>query len=157
MSNRNKDYHIGPGAASLMLIVVVLSMSVLAMLAMMNSRSDNRLSSRSAEVTEQVYALDKQAEYALAELDSWLAQCASQTESDEDYMALIEQSLPADVQLDERTINWQEFGEDGRSLICAVRITPHGTFPRAEWTEHKLYTELEESSWIEETTWAVWF
>ena len=157
MSNRSKDYHIGPGAASLMLIVVVLSMSVLAMLAMMNSRSDNRLSSRSAEVTEQVYALDAKAEYSLAELDGWLAQCAAQTENDEDYLALIAQSLPADVQLDERTVNWQEYGEGGRSLLCAVRIAPHGTFPRAEWTEHKLYTELEEtSSWIEETIWAIW-
>ena len=155
--NNRKDYHIGPGAASLMLIVVVLSMSVLGMLAMMNARGDNRLSMRSAEVTEQVYALDDQAERSFAELDGWLAQCAAQTESDEVYMALIAESLPQSDLLQDRTIRWQEYGEDGRSLICAVDIAQHGEFPRARWTEHRLYTELEESSWIEETTWAIWF
>ena len=155
--NNRKEYNIGPGAASLMLIVVVLSMSVLAMLAMMNARSDNRLSTRSAEVTEQVYALDAQAERTLAELDGVLAECAAQTENDEDYLALVAQKLPLEAALSERTISWQEVGEDGRSLICAVEIAQHGEFPRAAWTEHKLYTELEESSWIEETTWAIWF
>ena len=155
--NNRKEYNIGPGAASLMLIVVVLSMSVLAMLAMMNARSDNRLSGRSAEVTEQVYALDNQAEYALADLDGVLAECAAEAEDDETYLTLVAQKLPLDTELDGRTVRWQEYGEDGRSLICAVELAQHGEFPRARWTEHRLYTELEESSWIEETTWAIWF
>ena len=155
--NNRKEYNIGPGAASLMLIVVVLSMSVLGMLAMMNARSDNRLSGRSAEVTEQVYALDSQAEQALAELDAVFAECAAQAESDEDYLALVAQKLPAEAEMSERTVSWQEYGEDGRSLICAVELAQHGEFPRARWTEHRLFTELEESSWIEETTWAIWF
>ena len=152
-----KEYNIGPGAASLMLIVVVLSMSVLGMLAMMNARSDNRLSGRSAEVTEQVYALDKQAEYTLAELDGMLAECAAQAQDDEEYLALVAGRLPMEASLTERTVRWQEYGEDGRSLFCAVELAQRGEFPRARWTEHKLYTELEESSWIEETTWAIWF
>ena len=152
-----KEYNIGPGAASLMLIVVVLSMSVLGMLAMMNARSDNRLSGRSAEVTEQVYALDKQAEYALAELDGVLAECAAQAQDDEEYLTLVAGRLPLEASLSDRTVSWQEYGEDGRSLLCAVELAQHGEFPRARWTKHKLYTELEESSWIEETTWAIWF
>lgn len=45
-----REYRIGPGAASLMLLVVVLSMSVLGMLALMSARSDENLSLRSAEV-----------------------------------------------------------------------------------------------------------
>ena len=39
-----REYRIGPGAASLMLLVVVLSMSALGMLAMMSARSDESLS-----------------------------------------------------------------------------------------------------------------
>ncbi|MFQ9447246.1 MAG: hypothetical protein ACLR4A_07780 [Christensenellales bacterium] len=42
-----REYRIGPGAASLMLLVVVLSMSVLGMLALMSARSDENLSLRS--------------------------------------------------------------------------------------------------------------
>ena len=49
-----REYRIGPGAASLMLLVVVLSMSVLGMLALMSARSDENLSLRSAEVARQV-------------------------------------------------------------------------------------------------------
>ena len=42
----------GPGAASLILIVVILSMSVLGILALMNARSDSRLSARSVQVVQ---------------------------------------------------------------------------------------------------------
>ncbi len=37
-----REYRIGPGAASLMLLVVVLSMCVLGVLALMGARSDRR-------------------------------------------------------------------------------------------------------------------
>ena len=49
-----REYRIGPGAASLMLLVVVLSMSALGMLAMMSARSDESLSLRSQDVARQV-------------------------------------------------------------------------------------------------------
>lgn len=57
-----REYRIGPGAASLMLLVVVLSMSVLGMLALMSARSDENLSLRSAEVARQVAELNVSAE-----------------------------------------------------------------------------------------------
>ena len=41
---RKSNVAFGPGAASLILIVVILSMSVLGMLALMNARNDARLS-----------------------------------------------------------------------------------------------------------------
>ena len=44
-----REYRIGPGAASLMLLVVVLSMSVLGMLALMSARSDENLSLRTRQ------------------------------------------------------------------------------------------------------------
>ena len=68
-----REYRIGPGAASLMLLVVVLSMSVLGMLALMSARSDENLSLRSAEVARQVAELNVSAERSLAELDDALA------------------------------------------------------------------------------------
>ena len=49
-----REYRIGPGAASLMLLVVVLSMSALGMLAMMSARSDESLSLRSQDVARQL-------------------------------------------------------------------------------------------------------
>ncbi len=48
---------LGPGAASLILIVVVLSLCMLAMLAQIGSRNDYSLSSRSAAMITSVYPL----------------------------------------------------------------------------------------------------
>ena len=47
---RKMNVSFGPGAASLILIVVILSMGVLGMLALMNARNDARLSERSTAV-----------------------------------------------------------------------------------------------------------
>ena len=68
-----REYRIGPGAASLMLLVVVLSMSALGMLAMMSARSDESLSLRSQDVARQVAELNVSAEQSLARLDAVLA------------------------------------------------------------------------------------
>lgn len=51
-----REYRIGPGAASLMLLVVVLSMCVLGVLALMGARSDEGLSLRSIQVAQEVAA-----------------------------------------------------------------------------------------------------
>ena len=63
--NRKSRISFGPGAASLILIVVILSMSVLGILALMNARSDSALSRRSIDVVAAGYALNDRAERAL--------------------------------------------------------------------------------------------
>ena len=151
-----KDYHIGPGAASLMLIVVVLSMSVLGMLSMMNARSDNRLSMRSAEVTEEIYILSADAERSLALLDAVLADCAQQAEDDEAWLTLVGGSLPEGMTLSGRAVSWIEENEVGRKMICTVELADFGEYPRTRWTEHKLHTQLEEMA-PQEDTWEIWF
>ena len=76
-----REYRIGPGAASLMLLVVVLSMCVLGVLALMGSRSDEGLSLRSIQVAQEVARLNVQAERSLADLDEKL-EAASETTAD---------------------------------------------------------------------------
>ena len=151
-----KDYHIGPGAASLMLIVVVLAMSVLGVLALMNARSDNRLSIRSTEVAQEAYILSSRAERSLAELDAVLADCAARATDDENWLSLVAQALPEGMTMRHRTVRWMEQGEEGRDMICAVELMELGTYPRTQWTEHRLHTQLEEME-IQEDTWEVWF
>ena len=151
-----KDYHIGPGAASLMLIVVVMAMSVLGILAMMNARSDNRLSMRSAEVAEQAYGLADAAERTLAELDAVLLACAEEAEDDEGWLALVADALPDGMTLSDRTISWTEESDGERQLVCAVELADFGEAPRTRWTEHKLYTQLDNMV-PQEDTWEIWF
>ena len=133
-----REYRIGPGAASLMLLVVVLSMSVLGMLALMSARSDENLSLRSEEVARQVAELNVSAEQSLARLDAALAQAAKAAQNDEEYLARIEAALDENMALTDRTVSWEETNDEGRTLACAVEVQPLGAHPRYIRTAYRL-------------------
>lgn len=154
MERRNN--HIGPGAASVLLIVVVLSMSALGMLAMMNARSDLQLGLRSAGVAERTYALTTRAEETLAALDETLAQTAREASDDAAWLTMVGAALPENMTMEDRTIRWTEDDGEGRSLVCAVTLNPLGGGERLRWTEQRLVTELDEEL-PEEEGWTIWF
>ena len=135
---RRRDFQIGPGAASLLMIAVVLSLSVLGMLSLISARSDGTLADRSAEVAAETAGLNVRAEESLARLDAVLAGRAS-AENDEEYISLAAENLPEGMRLDGRTVCWTEEAESGRMLECAAEILPLGSFPRIKWTIHRIY------------------
>lgn len=142
---RGSKVSLGPGAASLILIVVVLSLSVLGILALMNARNDNRLSQRSIEVVVAGYALNDRAERSLAGLDSVAADCAAVSSSDEEYAETVRKNLPDGMLMDGRRITWAE--TDGvRTLDCAVELLPMGEARRLAWRCHRL-TAVTEETW----------
>lgn len=144
MSSKNafRRFQIGPGAASLIMILVVVSMSALGILALYNARSDYQLSLRSADVAEQIYQLNDLAEAHLVELDAVLA--ASQTADETEYLAAVGAALPEGMTLDDRTVSWQEKLPSGRVLDCAVELEKPGSDNRFRWTSHVLYYESDE-------------
>lgn len=138
-----RHFRIGPGAASLMLITVVLCMTVLGMLAVLNARSDRQLSERSVAVAEAGAAMNASAEQTFAELDGIAAELAALPEAE--WSAAMEEALPEGMTLDGRTIRWQESSEDGRLLQCAAVWNGPGAFPRLSWTEYRILTESGET------------
>ena len=144
---RKSNVSFGPGAASLILIVVILSMGVLGMLALMNARNDAKLSSRSIEVVTAGFELNDQAERKVAELDGILARCASSTYSEDAYLAAVRGNLPEGMLLDEenRSVSWAL--TDGlRTLNCEVALLPLGENERLSWRVHRL-TAITEEIW----------
>ena len=132
---RKSNVSFGPGAASLILIVVILSMGVLGMLALMNARNDARLSDRSLEVVAAGFALNDQAERNVAELDAVLMRCAASTYSDEAYLNAVRSNLPDGMLMGEgeRIVSW-ELTDGLRTLSCAVEILPSVLPPgTSEW------------------------
>ncbi len=126
--NRRSSIQFGPGASSLILIFVVLSMSILGMLALINGRSDFQLSRRSAQVIEAVYQLNERAELRRAELDALVRNHA-------DYADL----LPEGVTLEDGALCWAE--EDGlRTLDCALSVQNGHT----AWLRHDMMAETED-------------
>ena len=143
--NRKSRLSFGPGAASLILIVVILTMSVLGILALMNARSDSRLSQRSVQVVQAGYELNAQAERQLASLDMIAARFAGIAESDADYETAMRAYLPADMTMEGRTIRWS-LSDGLRTLDCAVTLNPLGGESRFTWVRHQL-TAITEEAW----------
>ena len=123
---RDREYRIGPGAVSLLLVVVVVSMSVLGLLALISSRGDYRLTERATQFVAAGYHAEAEAEYSLAALDEILADCAKAAADDESYLNSVAAALPEKMSVDGRLISWEEESDGGRTLICEVEILPLG-------------------------------
>jgi len=133
----------GPGAASLLLIFVVLAMSVLGMLSLMNSRNDVRLSERSVSVMEAVYALNARAEESRAKVDGVLAELTASAESNEAYLAAAREALQDQVTVEGNRLSWDE--TDGiRTIHCALEMLPVGGGQRTRWLRHALIVRTAE-------------
>ena len=143
--NRKSRLSFGPGAASLILIVVVLSMSVLGILSLMNARNDSRLSARSIQVVQAGYQLNADAERQLARIDAIAAHYAEVAEDDAAYALAVRTYLPPEMKMDGRVIRWSQ--TDGyRTLDCAVELNPLGGDKRFTWVDHRL-TAITEDTW----------
>lgn len=141
---KQRKIALGPGAASLILIIVTLSMCVLCMLTFISAKNDLSLSTRSADMIQRVYTLNDRSEYSLAKLDAVLAECADQAADDEAYLEMVAQQLPEDMEMEENTVFWTE-SEGDRALWCMVELAPRGETPRLKWTQHALTVETEDS------------
>lgn len=140
---KQRKIALGPGASSLILIIVVLSMCVLCMLTFISARNDESLSLRSARMIENVYMLQAEGERSFAALDAVLTACAAQADNQEEYMALVAEHLPQGMTLEQDTVTWTESAQ-GKRLDCAVYLAPLGEYPRAVWTLHALGAEEED-------------
>ena len=138
---------LGPGAASLILIVVVLSLCMMAMLTQIGARNDYNLCKRSAEMVQRVYELNARSEQKLAELDAVLVKAQAEAGSDmEAYLEKVEELLPEGMSLDEEKVTWTE-PLDNRNLECIVQLLQPGEKQRTKWISHKLQVEEPEEDW----------
>ncbi len=129
---------VGPGAASLILIAVVLALSVLTVLTMIAARNDEALTSRSVETRREVYGLFAAGETSLAKLDAVLVSCLADHPEDPDaYYAAVKEKLPDGMKMKGAEVSWTERTET-RSLECAVRVAEPGAEKRTAWTLHRL-------------------
>ena len=138
---------LGPGAASLILIVVVLSLCMMAMLTQIGARNDYNLCKRSAEMVQRVYELNSRSEQRLAELDAVLVTAQQETGKDMNaYLEKVEELLPEGMSLEDEQVTWTE-PLDNRNLECIVQLLPPGEKERTKWISHKLLVDEPEEDW----------
>lgn len=140
---KQRKIALGPGAASLILIIVALSMCVLCMLTYISAKNDLALSTRSTEMIQRVYTLNDKGERTLAQLDQVLAACAEQTGDEAAYLDMVRENLPEGMDMEDNLISWTE-SEGDRVLMCAVYLAPRGETPRLTWAQHALTVETED-------------
>lgn len=132
---RERKFHLGQGAALLILLAVVTAMSLLGLLMVMNARSDLQMARRSADVAQDVAALEAAAEERIAMLDAAVMACGA--EDAETFRACLAEKLPEDMTLDGDTVFWMESGADGRILECGAKIAPESENGRVQWIIHR--------------------
>ena len=137
---------LGPGAASLILIVVVLALCMMCMLNQISARSDYNLCTRSAEMVQRVYELNAQSEQKLAELDAVLIEARKDAGDMTAYLKKVGASLPEGMTLEEDKVQWTE-PLDNRNLECIVQLLPLEEKQRTKWIAHKLVVDEPEDDW----------
>lgn len=137
---------LGPGAASLILIVVALSLCMLAMLAQIGARSDYNLAARSAEMVTRVYELRDHSEQRMAELDAVLVRCGAEKQDREAYLAAVKENLPEGMTLNGNIVSWTE-PLNNRTMNCEAEILEPDGIPRAKWITYKLKVDEPEDDW----------
>ena len=141
----------GPGASSLILIFVMLSLSVLAMLALTGGHNDREMSRRSVEVTEEIYALYEKAEYRRAEIAQTMAALREASAGEEEYLRGV--SEDGSLSISDGMICWEE--KDGvYTLDCAVALDGYqeNSGEPAAWIRHKLLVDRAQA----EEDWEEW-
>ena len=147
MSNKTSAISLGPGASSLILIFVVLSMTVLGMLSLLTARNDRNMSVRSIRVIEAQYKLNRAAEEKRAEIDEILAQCRQDSDTQEAYIEKVVAALPDYVGFDGQDRLTFSVSDGSRTLLCRLQIHDIGSVQRASWLVHSLTAETGEESW----------
>ena len=136
----------GPGAASIILIIVTLGLCMLAMLTLISSRNDLSLATRSADMIQQVYELNSKSEESLSRLDEKLLRLQKEYSEEEAYLKAVAENLPEGMEIDGDVVSWSEPMEN-RNLECAVQLLPPGEKTRTKWVSHKLIVESSEDDW----------
>ncbi len=135
---KRSNISFGPGAASLILIFVVLTLSVLGMLSLMNARNDKALSQRNASVLECVYALSSEAERSRAVLDEVLWTLRPYCDQKDEYLDTLNLILNAAKNASE--------GDEYSALLSAQSyLSENATDSEQETVANRIFIKLGEN------------
>ena len=153
---KKSSISLGPGASSLILIFVMLSLSVLAMLALSSGYHDRQMSLRSARISEEIYALYEQAEETREKIGETLGECMETSADETQYLRAAAEALTGigdGIVPEENVVSWEE--KDGvYTLQCAVSIGSYGQKSDRPgiWRKHILTADRTQS----EEEWDEW-
>ena len=152
--SKQQSSSVGPGAASLLLIAVVLCLTVLGILALISARSDHMLSVRNQEMVVSYYDASVKTQQALAEFDGVLLAARSSSADNDVYLTTVRAALPDGFVMDGQEAEYTADAGADRSLAMTITVTGFDNTQRryivnsvmllggAEWEDQLLLHDL---------------
>lgn len=149
-ANRQKtEYRVGTGAASLLMVFVVLCLAALAILAFSTARADMSMTRRNVMMIDEYYRAANLAQRAIAEIDAQIAQLQARAQGDE---AAVERGLPEitvegiAIEVDQLALSFRvDVGHD-RVIDVKLIVNPLGSEARYEIVRHKMV--VLDDNWV---------
>lgn len=148
----NSKGRIGPGASTILMILIVMLMTILGVLALMSARSDQRMAERAKQFTQAYYEAQAECSLRISELDQELLSLRKQAAGNaEVYAKLVKDALSYDI---EEEIVLSMPAGDVRMLHVTVQILPVTEKDRILVMDSHLETNLAED-FEEENGWTL--
>ena len=113
---------IGPGASTILMILIVMMMTMLGVLALMSARSDLRMADRAEQFTQAYYDAQTESGLWISELDQELLSLREKAAGNADvYAELVQDALSSGI---EEEVEFSTPAGDARMLYVTVKILP---------------------------------
>lgn len=143
---RRSYVSVGVGAASLLLVLAVLSLSLLAALTALSAHNDDVLTVRSIAVAEADLELYAAAERTRAEISHAANTERPSEETPEELFSRIAEALPEGSEITENGVAFEK-SEGKRVLTIRLCAVDGNGMWRLEYAERKLTAETEDWEW----------
>jgi len=90
MNANKQDYHVGIGAASMLMIIIILCLTTLAILALSSARTDRALTERNVAIVSDYYTAVNKAQSSIAVIDENLRGIRAEATDEDKYAQFIE-------------------------------------------------------------------
>ena len=131
-----RRFGILPGAASLLLVIMVIAVTTFALLALSEGGNEKNLAERAMIFACAEAEKACEAQKALALLDEALFESYALSATQEEYMLNVSTLLPSVFSLEADKVSAFFTGEMGRNLYLQARILPFGSESRYEVVSH---------------------
>lgn len=141
MKNTNQEYRIGIGAASMLLIFIMLCITTLAVLSLSSARADLTLTKRNVTMQRAYHTASAKAQETISAIDNALMEAAGQASTQAEYEALVEALTLPEVALSaaKGSISFEVDAGFERSLEVVLSLAEHGgEGPRYTIARHTL-------------------
>ena len=130
-------FRIGPGAASIILVIVVVTMSILGVLALSEAKTEKTLSEKSTQFVKEANLLEYNAQFTVMQLDEIISSAREQS----DFLSYTKETIPENVSMTEDRLSFETSLDGSKFLEITIRILPDTEDERFEYVSRRIFTK----------------